>query len=256
LKEPTANAARARLSRKRRLKSKRETIGNNLLTLMEPKDFALLQPHLSIVDLPVRRQLETRNRAVEHVYFLRRGLASIVVSVGANRSIEVAVIGREGMTGLSVLLEADRSLPETFIQSPGDGWRIAAEELRQAMNQSASLRAFLLRYVHVLVGQMTFTTLANGRYKLEERLARWLLMAQDRSDDSMVTLTHEFLALMLGVRRPGVTAALNGFEKRDFIQTRRGAILIRDRKALEEAANGSYGGPEAEYERVFGEVPA
>jgi CRP-like cAMP-binding protein len=215
----------------------------------------LLQPGLYPVDLPVRRQLETRNRRVEHVYFFEQGLASVVISAGSRHSIEIAIIGHEGMTGLPVVLEADRALYETFIQSAGHGWRIAAEDFRGAMAQSASLRTVMLRYAHTLVSQMAFTALANGRYKLEERLARWLLMANDRSDGDTIILTHEFLSIMLGARRPGVTNALNYFEKRGWLSARRGEIEIADRAALEEAANGSYGGPEAEYERLFGETP-
>jgi CRP-like cAMP-binding protein len=234
------------------LKISRDTIANRLLASLSAKDFALLAPGLSAIDLPVRRQLESRNRPVEHVYFLARGLASIVISAGASQSIEIAVIGREGMTGLSVLLEADRAVPETFMQSAGDGWRIAAEDLRDALQESPGMRRHFMRYAHTLISQMSYTTLANGRYRLEERLARWLLMAQDRADDNIVLLTHEFLAIMLGVRRPGVTAALQQFEKQNFIETRRGTIMINSRDALMEAANGSYGAPEAEYDRLFG----
>jgi len=101
---------------------------------------------------------------------------------------------------------------------------------------------------------MSFTALANGRYRLQERLARWLLMAHDRVDGDHVALTHEFLALMLGVRRPGVTAALNAFEEERLIRVHRGGLTILDRGKLEEAANGCYGMPEAEYARVFGEA--
>jgi CRP-like cAMP-binding protein len=204
---------------------------NKLLGSLSAPDFALLQPGLSPVDLPVRRQLENRNRRIEHVYFLTRGLASLVISAGANHSIEVGIIGKEGMTGLSLLLDSDTAVHKTFIQSAGEGWRISTEDLRAALAQSP--------------------TLANGRYRLEERLARWLLMAHDRSEGDTVALTHEFLSVMLGVRRPGVTNALNLFERRGIIQARRGLIQIINRPALEEAANGCYGTPEAEYRRLF-----
>jgi CRP-like cAMP-binding protein len=227
---------------------------NALLGSLSASDFALLRPGLSPIDLPVRRQLENRNRRIEHVYFLARGLASMVISGGANHSIEVALVGKEGMTGLSLLLESDLSLHETFIQSAGRGWRISAADLRAAMTKSASLHSALLRFAHVLVCQMSYTGLSNGRYHLEERLARWLLMAHDRSESDTVTLTHEFLSTMLGVRRPGVTNALNALEKRDIILARRGAITVRDRSALEEAANGSYGAPEADYRRLISPV--
>jgi CRP-like cAMP-binding protein len=224
---------------------------NALLGSLSASDFALLRPGLSPIDLPVRRQLENRNRRIEHVYFLARGLASMVVSGGANHSIEVAMVGKEGMTGLSLMLESDISQHEVFIQSAGDGWRIRAADLRAAMEKSSSLHRSFLRFAHVLVGQMSYTGLSNGRYRLDERLARWLLMAHDRAEDDTVILTHEFLSAMLGVRRPGVTNALNALEKRGVIAARRGAITITNRAALEDTSNGSYGGPEADYRRLI-----
>jgi CRP-like cAMP-binding protein len=196
--------------------------------------------------------LEARGRRIEQIYFLDSGLASIVASGGTNHSIEIGIVGREGMTGLSVVMAAERSPHETFMQSAGAGWRIAAADLRAAMEQSPTLRDRLLQYCHTLTVQMGFTALSNGRYKLEERLARWLLMAQDRSDGDDIALTHEFLAVMLGTRRPGITTALNEFEKNDIIESRRGVVTVRDRTALEETANGSYGAAEAEYTRLFG----
>jgi CRP-like cAMP-binding protein len=229
--------------------------GNKILAGLAPGDFAELQPHLSEIELPVRRQLEIRNRRIEHVYFLESGLASVVVSAGAHHSIEVGIIGNEGMTGLPILMGTDRAAYETFIQTAGAGWRIAVEPLRAALDTSTSLRHRFLNYAQVLMTQMAFTALANGRYKVEERLARWLLMANDRADDSTIHLTHDFLAIMLGSRRAGVTAALNHFQKRGLLTMRRGVITIADRTALEEAANGSYGGPEAEYRRLFETEP-
>jgi CRP-like cAMP-binding protein len=228
--------------------------GNRILAGLSPGDFALLQPDLEAVELPVRRQLELRNRAIENIYFIDSGLASMVVSAGAHHNIEVGIVGNEGMTGLSILLESERPAHETFIQTAGRGWRMPAEKLRLAMEQSPGLRRTLLRYASTLVAQMAYTALANGRYKIEERLARWLLMADDRAEGSTINLTHEFLALMLGARRAGVTNALSVFQKRGVLQMRRGVITIKDRAALEEAANGSYGVPEAEYRRLFGDA--
>jgi len=224
---------------------------NKILLRMAAADFALLQPDLESVDLPVRRQLEQRGRRVEHVYFPQSGLSSMVVSTSANHSIEDGIIGCEGMTGLSVLLEGDRPWHETFIQTAGTALRLPAEDLRGAMLKSPTLRALLLRYVYNLVSQMAYTTLANGRYKIEERLARWLLMACDRAESNTIRLTHEFLALMLGARRAGVTAALAEIQKRGIVKMQRGAITVLDRSRLEDTANGSYGVPEIEYKRQF-----
>ena len=228
-----------------------QTQANRLLAELSPGDFALLQPHLGLIDLPMRRQLELRNRPIEFVYFIDSGLASMVVSVGAQHSVEAGIIGFEGMTGLPILLGTDRGTHETFIQRAGQGRRIGADALRNAMEKSPSLRRHLLHYAHVMTTQMAFTALSNARFKIEERLARWLLMAEDRSESSTIHLTHEFLAVMLGSRRAGVTHALNEFQKRGVIATKRGVIEIIDRGALEEAANGSYGAPEAEYRRLF-----
>jgi CRP-like cAMP-binding protein len=226
--------------------------GNRILAALGQGDLALLQPDLEAADLPLRRLLEQRNRPIEHIYFLDTGLASMVVSSGADHNIEVAIVGFEGMTGLPVLLDADHATHETFMQTAGAGWRIAAKKLRPAMEQSSTLRPALLRYAHILVCQMAYTALANGRYKLEERLARWLLMADDRSGGNPLQLTHEFLSLMLGTRRASVTVALQKFRRRGVIDTMRGTVIIKDRRALEEAANGSYGRPEAEYLRLLG----
>jgi CRP-like cAMP-binding protein len=231
-----------------------ERIANGILASLRQEDFALLRQGLSIVDLPVRRQLEVRNRRIEHIYFVEQGIASMVISAGSSHSVEVCIIGNEGMTGIPVILETDRALHESFMQSAGHGWRISVEDFRNAMAQSATLHRVMLRYANTVLSQMAFTALANGRYRLEERLARWLLMADDRTDGDTIELTHEFLSVMLGSRRPGITSALNEFEKRGILTARRGAIKVNDRPALEEAANGSYGGPEAEYRRLFGEA--
>jgi CRP-like cAMP-binding protein len=229
-----------------------DSIANQLLRRLSPRDFDLLAPHLSALDLPLRRPLETHNRRVEHVYFLESGIASVVISAGEECRIEVGVIGHEGMTGIAVILRSGKSLHDIFMQSAGAGWQIPAKDLRAAMAQSDSLCAVLLNYAHTMVSQMAYTALANGRYRVDERLARWLLMANDRTQDDRLSLTHEFLSVMLGTRRASVTVVLNEFEKRGLIRTGRGEIEITDRPALLKAANGSYGGPEAEYERLLG----
>jgi CRP-like cAMP-binding protein len=226
--------------------------GNQLLASLAPADLALLKSYLESVELPLRRQLELRGRPIENIYFLDSGLASMVVSASANHNIEVAMVGREGMIGLPALLGIERPVHETFIQTAGNGWRISTEKLGAVIEQSSSLHRSLLHYAHTLVTQMAYTALANGRYKIEERMARWLLMADDRADGGAIYLTHEFLALMLGARRASVTLALSDLQKRGVLHIVRGCIAIRNRSALEEAANGSYGVPEAEYRKLFG----
>jgi len=214
---------------------------NKLLSRLSQADLRMLEPHLEAVELPVRTQLEARNKRVAHVYFLDNGMASVVAN--GTHEIEVGVIGREGMSGLSVVLDADsnsRAVHETYMQMGGSGQRISADSLREAMAASGTVHQVFLRYAHAFLIQTTQTALANGRSKIEERLARWLLMAADRVDGNELPLTHEFLAIMLGVRRSGVTVALQGLERTGLVAHRRGVITILDREALETAANGTY----------------
>lgn len=226
---------------------------NRLLASLHPKDLALLQPFLKPVDLPLRTTLEEPNKLIKEVYFFESGFASVVS--GGNRPIEVGLIGREGMSGLSILLGDDRSVNKTFIQADGTALRMKARYLRLAMEKSPALRRNLLCYAQFFVVQVTQTAVANGRAKLEARLARWLLMAHDRFDCGPFPFTHQFLSLMLGVRRPGVTVALHFLEGYGLIRASRGKITVIDRKGLEAHSDQSYGIPEAEYDRLIGRAP-
>lgn len=204
---------------------------------------ALLKPDLEPVDLPLRHVLEAPNKPIKHNYFIEYGLASIVAVVGQKR-LEVGLIGCEGVTGIPIMLGTDRSPNENFMQVAGNGIRIGADKLREAITQSQSLQRALLRFAHTFMNQTANTAFSNGTASLEERLARWLLMANDRLRGDEVPLTHEFLSLMLGVRRAGVTVALHYLEQRALIRLSRKQIVIVDRKGLRAAANGTYHQPE------------
>ncbi len=223
---------------------------NKVLAALAPEDFALLEPHLEPVNLGVRQVLEVANKPIKHSYFLNHGLAS-VIAIGKNGDrLEVGLIGREGMTGLSVVTGNERSPNETFIQVQGTGSRIKADDLRGAIRESRSLHNVLLKFVHAFMILTAHTALSNGTASAEQRLARWLLMAQDRLGGDEVPLTHEFLSLMLGIRREGVTMALNALKRKGFIRLMRGCTQIVDRRGLITAANGSYGIPEAAAKRA------
>jgi len=216
---------------------------NRILAGLAPEDFALIEPHLEPVNLPVRKVLETRRKRIDHVYFVESGFASVVANGSHEPSIEVGIIGREGMTGIAIVLGGDRAQHATYIQVAGKGQRMSAARLRELDEQSPAFHRAMLRYARAFLAQTTTTALANGRSKVEERLARWLLMAHDRLGDEL-RLTHEFLGLMLGTHRPGVTLALQALEGAGLIATRRGCITILNRKALEKRSNGTYVPPE------------
>lgn len=216
---------------------------NAVLKSLPDGDIRLVQTSLQSVELPVRHVIETANKPIKAVYFLEAGLASVVATNKGHR-LEVGLIGRDGMTGISVVLGQDRSPNETFIQVAGAGYSIPVQALRTAMDKSRSLERALLAYAHSFLNQTSRTALSNGTATLEERLARWLLLASDRLDGDNVPLTHEFLSLMLGVRRAGVTVALNFLEKRGVIALSRKQIVILDREGLKKSANGTYHEPE------------
>ena len=217
---------------------------NRILARLTREDFALLEPHLEPVDLPVKKRLETSKRRIDQVYFVEEGFVSVVANGSSKPSIEVGIIGREGMTGLSVLLGGERAAHDSYVQVAGKGQRISVANLREADERSPTLHRAVLRFANQFLLQATTTALANGRSKIEERLARWLLMASDRVDGKDVPLTHEFLGLMLGTYRPGVTKAVQALEKEGLIAARRGGITILDRKGLEKRSNGTYVRPE------------
>jgi len=224
---------------------------NHLLSSLSETDFALIKTRLEPVELVHRMSLEERNRPIEKICFPESGIAS-VVAISGQEQLEAGIIGREGMTGISVVLGDDRSANATFIQVAGAGLWLDADALRKAMQKSGTMRLQFLRFVQAFMTQMSHTALANGRAKVEERLARWLLMAHDRLDGKDLPLTHEFLALMLGVRRAGVTTALQGLEEHGFISVKRGLIRMENRDGLVKFADALYGVPEAEYGRLTG----
>jgi len=230
------------------------SIANRLLASLSAKDFASLQPHLQPVSLDMRKVLIEPNSPINHVYFPEAGMSSVTNNSSGGK-IEVGVVGREGMVGLPIVLGIDQTPYEHFMQIPGHGWRIAAQELEQAMAQSSSLHRHLLRYAQASHVQASETAFANANSDVEARLARWLLMCHDRMDADDVPLTHEYIAMMLGVRRPGVTVALHVLEGMQVIRAKRGLITVLDREKLEELADDAYGLAEAEYTRLIRREP-
>ena len=226
-------------------------VRNRLLKAMTTSDFARLQPHLELIDLQSGQILTKPNARTEHLYFMETGVASIT-SEGASGRVEVGIIGREGVVGATpVLLGSDRVPYDHFIQMPGTALRIDAEIVSAAVDESASLRKLLLRYILTEIIQTRQTAFVNASLEIEGRLARWLLMCHDRGDGDELLLKHEFVSLMLGVRRAGVSLAMQQLEGAGRIRAKRGRVTVLDRKLLEEMADGGYGMPEAEYARLI-----
>jgi CRP-like cAMP-binding protein len=225
--------------------------GNALLAAVSPADADRLGP-LEWVDLERGQVLYGSNAPIGAVWFPNSGMVSLVAATAKGRRLEVGVVGREGLVGTALILGADRCPEEAVVQISGSGWRVPADRVRRALDESPSLRAVLLRYVQVMMVQAMQTSLANGAYVIEQRLARWLLMCQDRVGGPELPLTHRLLGAMLGVRRSGVTTAVHALESAGAISSQRGLIGVRSRETLLALAADSYGAPEAEFERLIG----
>jgi CRP-like cAMP-binding protein len=220
---------------------------NRLLANLSPDLFALLAPHLSLASLEQEYVIETPNEPISQVCFPGPGVVSVVAQTLGGARLETGLIGPEGMTGVPLLYGLDSTPHESFVQIPCRVLRIEARDFREAVESSHALHLHLLRYAHIFSIQVAHTALCNGRFTIEQRLARWLLMCHDRVDREDIALTHEFLSLMLGVRRAGVTTALRDLVTFGALMIHRGTIVIRDRARLLGAAGDAYGVPEAQY---------
>ena len=229
----------------------RAGLRNRLLQKIPLEDWDQIGPHLEPVTLKERQVIEVPGKPITHAYFLEIGVVSVVAVDAEDHRIEVGVIGYEGVTGVSLIMGDNRAQHSTYMQIGGSGHRIPQEIFCSTLAASESLRALFLKYAQGFMIQTAHTALANGRAKLEQRLARWLLMAHDRLTSDAVPLTHEFLAVMLGVRRAGVTVAIHGFERRGLVTTRRGQLTLVNRHGIEQIAGSFYGTPEAELRRLL-----
>lgn len=222
------------------------SVRNGLLASLAERDAELLIPHLHPIEFTVRQNFYKADRPITNVVFPESGIASVVASTRTGHSLEVGIIGREGMIGVPVILGETRTPYQCYAQVGGHGLEMKAINLWAAMQTRRPLADVLLRFAHAFLVQVTHSALAISRSTIEQRLARWLLMAHDRVDQDDVPLTHAFLSMMLGCRRASVTDALDSLEGRGVIRTARGHIFIRDRRGLEELAGTCYGVPESE----------
>ena len=228
-------------------------VRNRVLAALAPDDFALLELKLERVPLDLLAILIEAHRPIQHVFFPESGIVSTIANTDEG-SIEIGLVGREGVVGISIILGANQTPHTSLVQGAGEALRISADDLRIAIRDRPAIFRPLGLYTQSLIVQMGQTAYANATFGIEARLARWILMTKDRTDGNELVLTHDFLASMLGVRRPGVTTATHSLEGTGSIRARRGRITIRDREKLLELAGDAYQVAEDEYERLMAEV--
>jgi len=216
-------------------------VGNLILLAIPDEEFAGLREKLCFVDLPHYTVLHERRKKLEEAFFLNSGMASLVFNTNGGERVEVGVIGKEGFTPIPIAVGLRHGPHQAIMQVSGNGFRMSAEDLHEALKRSPQLQKLLNRYATVHGMQTAQTAGCNRLHDLDQRLARWLLLIQDRVESGLLRITHEFLAMMLGTDRPSVSLAAAGLRKKRIIEYTHGTVRVLNRKRLESSACECYG---------------
>jgi CRP-like cAMP-binding protein len=216
-------------------------VSNLILLSLSDSDYGSLRPHLEFVSLPNHLVLHEAGGKLEFAYFPNRGLISLVVVMKDGKTVEAGIVGNEGFTATPAAVGLSRSPLQAVVQITGDGFRVEVGALQNTLESTPHLQLILGRYAAIRAMQVAQTAACNRLHDIEHRLARWLLMTQDRVDSGSLPITHDFLATMLGTDRPTVSLAAAVLQKKGFIEYTRGAVKIVNRKKLEASACECYG---------------
>jgi len=227
----------------------RYTGRNRILAALPPEDFDRFSPALQPVSLSLRQVIHDVSSPIEHVYFVEQGVGSILTIMADDSAIEVGMIGSEGMVGVPAVFGSATSDQRVIVQIPGTALRMDAARCKAAFDESAAVRMAVLRFATALMNLSAQTAACNRLHSIEQRCARWLLMAHDRIQSDIMPMTHEFLASMLGVRRAGVTVTAGELQRSGLIRYHHGQITIRDRDGLQATACECY---RIDHERFIG----
>jgi CRP-like cAMP-binding protein len=216
-------------------------VSNKILLSISDRDYGLLRPHLEYVSLTNHLVIHEAGGKLEFAYFLNQGLISLVVVMKNGRTAEAGIVGNEGFTGTLAAVGLSRSPFQAVVQITGDGFRVEVGALQDTLESAPHLQLMLSRYAAIRGMQVAQTAACNRLHDIGQRLARWLLMTQDRVDSGSLPITHDFLATMLGTDRPTVSLAAGVLQKKKLIAYTRGAVKIVNRKKLEVSACECYG---------------
>jgi CRP-like cAMP-binding protein len=216
-------------------------VSNKILLSISDSDYSSLRPHLGSVSLPDHLVLHEAGGKLEFAYFPNRGLISLVVVMKDGKTAEAGIVGNEGFTGTLAAVGLNRSPLQAVVQITGDGFRVEIGALQKTLESAPHLQLMLSRYAAIRGMQVAQTAACNRLHDIEQRLARWLLMTQDRVDSGSLAITHDFLATMLGTDRPTVSLAAGVLQRKELIEYTRGAVEIVNRKKLEDSACECYG---------------
>ena len=216
-------------------------VGNKILLSIPDKEYALILPHLEFLSMPHHLSLYEPGQPLEFVHFPNTGMVSLVIATEDGKTVEVGEVGREGFAGIQAAVGINRNEVREIVQIAGDGFRVRIGALKSVLQSSPELQRILTRYAVVQGMQFAQTAACNRLHNIEQRLARWLLITQDRVDSPTLAITHDFLATMLGTDRPTVSLAAGILQNKQIIEYTRGAVQILSRTKLEECACECYG---------------
>lgn len=227
----------------------RPIVTNSILAGLSLSDFDCIRPFLEPVVLKERSVLHEPNKPIDHVTFIETGIVSLrTLAIGS--VLETAMVGCYGAVGASIALGAGTSLHRSVVLVPGNGLRIRTGDLQRSMRERPAIREHLLQYVQSLMIHSSQMSLCGVRHELEQRLASWLCLACDALDGNVLPITHDHISMILGLRRAGVTEALNRFEEEKLVRKTRGVLQVPDRRLLRQKACGCYAVVANEYERT------
>jgi CRP-like cAMP-binding protein len=216
-------------------------VGNKILLSITDKEYALIRPHLESLSMPHHLSLYEPGQPLEFVHFPNTGMVSLVIATADGRTVEVGEVGREGFSGVQAAVGINKNQIREIVQIAGDGFRVKIGSLKSVLQSAPGLERILTRYAVVQGMQFAQTAACNRLHNIEQRLARWLLITQDRVDSATLAITHDFLATMLGTDRPTVSLAAGILQDKQAIEYTRGEVQILSRTKLEESACECYG---------------
>jgi CRP-like cAMP-binding protein len=234
-------------------KAPHDPTDNKLLALLPQEEREGVVANLEFLDLEKGRRI-TAGQPIEHIYYLVSGIGSVISSTPEGNRAEAGLFGLEGHIPTAGIAEVEISPHDIDIQVKGSAYRMRYDDYRRWMDTSRPFARVMIRYIEAFTIQLSYAAISNAVHDVNERLARWLLMCHDRVPGNEIGLTHDFISLMLAVRRPSVTTSLHVLEGSGFIKSERGMITIRNRTALEEFAQDAYGRPEQEFRRLMADL--
>jgi CRP-like cAMP-binding protein len=229
---------------------------NHLLAVLSDADWARLEPHLALIDMPLGQVVYESGDRLDHVYFPTSSIVSLLYVMEDGASAEIAIVGNEGLVGIALFMGGETAPSRAIVQSAGRAYRLPAAILKEEFRRGGALQRLLLRYTQALITQMAQTAVCNRHHSIDQQLCRWLLLSIDRLASNELEMTQDLIANMLGVRRAGVTEAALKLQDAGLIRYSHGHIELLNREGLEQRVCECYGVVKREFDRLLPDLKA